>query len=191
MLYTYTPSLVKCSLFGVELKGLSKESFITIERVDSPVTFRKAQDDSHAAFTNNGGSFRVTINVEQVSESNDFLHTIYKLHQRAGLNLKIPIMITENKGLKNILFAGFETFFETEPTSTFSSESSVREWTFICNNANYQVKGTAASSFITSALRSTIRMIELSQAAGIDMTNIEGLIDFGIDEAQKKLKELF
>lgn len=191
MLYTYVPSLVKCTVFGVELNGLSKESFITIERADSPVTFRKAQDGSHTAFTNNDGSFRVTISLDQTSESNDFLHTIFKLHRKAGLNLKIPIMVTESKGLRNILFAGQETFFENEPTSSFSSETETREWVFICNNANYQVKGVAVSDFLTSSLRNTIRMIELSQAAGIDISNLEGLIDMAVDDIQTRLERLF
>ena len=75
MLYSYVPSLVKCYIFGVELKGLSKENIVTIERLSEVNTFRKAQDGSAVAFVDNTASYRVTINLEQVSESNDYLHT--------------------------------------------------------------------------------------------------------------------
>lgn len=191
MLYTYVPSLVKCYIFGVELKGLSKDSIVTIERIAEANTFRKAQDGSAVAFVDNTASYRVTINLEQVSESNDYLHTIFKLHQRVGQNLKIPLSINEKTNSGGTQFTAFDCFFETEPTAEFTSESVSRQWTFICNNASYTLKGTVDSAFITAALRSTIRMIELAQGAGIDMSNIEDLIRIGVEEAQNKLKELF
>lgn len=191
MLYTYVPSMVKCYIFGVELKGLAKENIVTIERLSEVNSFRKAQDGSSVAFVDNTPSYRVTINIEQVSESNEFLHTIFKLHQRVGENLKIPISINENIKNGGTQFTAFDCFFEVEPTSDFSSESVSRQWVFICNNGSYTMKGTTDSSFITQALRSTIRMIELAQAFGIDMTKLEDLIDEGVNEAQKRLKELF
>ena len=49
-LYSYVPSQVKVSVFGIDLVGLAKDSFISIERIDNLVSFRKAQDGSHTAF---------------------------------------------------------------------------------------------------------------------------------------------
>ena len=43
-LYSYVPSQVKVSVFGIDLVGLAKDSFISIERIDNLVSFRKAQD---------------------------------------------------------------------------------------------------------------------------------------------------
>lgn len=191
MLYSYVPSLVKCYIFGVELKGLSKDSIVTIERLNDVNVFRKAQDGTTVAFVDNVASYRVTINVEQVSESNDFLHTIFKLHQRVGENIKIPIFINEDIKNGGTKFTAFDCFFEQEPTSEFGSSSTSRQWTFICNNAAYTMKGTADGNLIINGLRATIRMIDLAQTAGIDMSNIEGLIRTGVEDAQRKLKELF
>lgn len=191
MLYTYVPSLVKCYIFGVELKGLSKDSIVTIERLNEVNVFRKAQDGSSVAFVDNVASYRVTINVEQVSQSNDFLHTIFKLHQRVGENIKIPLFINEDIRNGGTKFTAFDCFFESEPTTEFGSASVTKQWTFICNNAAYTLKGTTDSSMITDSLRATIRMIDLAQSAGIDMSNIEGLIRTGVEDAQRKLKELF
>jgi len=191
MLYTYVPSAVKCYIFGVELVGLSKENLVTIERIGESVVMRKAPDGSNTAFIDNNDSYRVTFNIEQVSESNEFLHTIYKLHKRVGLNLKIPLRVSEKVSFGGTQFTAFDCFFEIEPNSEFSSDTTSRQWVFICNNASYHLKGTSDSGFITDALRSTIRMIELSEVAGIDLSNIEALIDVGINQAEQKLKSLF
>ena len=191
MLYSYVPSQVKCYIFGVELVGLSKDSIVTIERMEEVNTFRKAQDGSQVAFTDTYGSYRVTFNIEQVSPSNEFLHTIFKLHQRSGLNLVIPIEVSEKMKGGGTSFGSFDTFFETEPTAEFTSESQARQWTFICHNAQYQLKGTDSGGFITGALRATIRLIELSESAGLDLTKIEGMIEKGVEEAQARLKNLF
>lgn len=191
MLYSYAPSLVKCRVFGVELTGLSKDTFISIERMESANTFRKSMDGGHTAFIDSSGSYRLTISIEQVSESNEFLHTIFKLQQRAGLNLKIPVSVEEVTAYGGTQFNSFETFFESEPNADFNSESVARQWVFICHNASYNLKGNTDASFITDGLRATIRMIELSEAAGIDLSNIEDKIDAGIELAEQKLKSLF
>ena len=49
-LYSYVPSKVEVKIFGIELVGLAKDSFISIERIDNSLTFRKAMDGSHTAF---------------------------------------------------------------------------------------------------------------------------------------------
>ena len=38
-LYSYVPSQVKVSVFGIDLVGLAKYSFISIERIDNLVSF--------------------------------------------------------------------------------------------------------------------------------------------------------
>lgn len=191
MLYSYVPSLVKCKVFGVELVGLSKESIVTIERINEVSTFRKAMDGSHTAFNDVFGTYRVTFHIEQVSESNDFLHTIFKLHQRSGLNLKIPLTVEERTSKGGTSFTSFDTFFEVEPSTEFTSESISRQWVFVCNSASYQLRGTSDTGFITEALKATIRLVEVAEAFGVDMSNIERLIDRGVDEAQQRLKQLF
>lgn len=191
MLYSYVPSLVKCKIFGVELVGLSKESIVSIERISEVSTFRKAQDGSYTAFNDSNGSYRVTFHIEQVSPSNDFLHTIFKLHQRSGLNIKIPLHVEEMSKGGGTSFTSFEVFFETEPRRDFSNETTSVEWSFICNNASYFVRGTDSRGFLTEALRSTIRLIEFAETLGIDISNIEDMIDVGIEEADKRLKNLF
>lgn len=191
MLYSYAPSSIKCSVFGVELVGLSKDEIVTIERIGETVSMRKASDGSHTAFVDNNAAYKVTISIEQVSESNEFLHTIYKLHQRVSGNLLIPFSVTEKVTTGGTTFLSTDTFFESEPTATYLSESSERRWVFICNNASYNLRGTSESGFITDALKATIRLIELSELAGFDMSFIQDKIGIGVNKAQEKLKGMF
>ena len=60
-LYSYVPSQVKVSVFGIDLVGLAKDSFISIERIDNLVSFRKAQDGSHTGFVDSYGSWNRSI----------------------------------------------------------------------------------------------------------------------------------
>lgn len=191
MLYSYVPSLVKCRLYGIELVGLAKDTFITIEPIDPVTTFRKAQDGSHTAFIDTSGSYRVTISLEQVSESNEYLHTLYKLHRASKLNLSIPLEIEESINGGGTQFNGSDCFFENEPTTEYGSESGVRQWVFICHNASYGLRGTVDSGFIVEALRSTVMMIETAQSYGFDMYRLEQLLDLAVKEADKRLKEKF
>ena len=191
MLYSYVPSLVKCRVFGVELHGLSKDMLVTIERLDNLTSFRKAQDGSNTAFIDKYGSYRVTFHIEQVSESNEFLHTIFKLHERFGQNIKIPISVAEEMKTGGTQFNAFDSFFEIEPTSEFTNVSGSRQWVFVCHNASYSLKGTTETARLTQALRATIRLIELSNAAGIDLSNLEEQIRAGVDIIEEKLKTLF
>lgn len=191
MLYTYVPSLVKCFVFGVELVGISKDSIVTIEREESVYTFRKAQDGSQVAFVDNNPTYRVSIFLDQTSSSNEFLHTIFKLHERSGVNLKIPLAINEGVQSGGTQFSSYDCFFETEPMSEFTSDTTTREWVFICHNSSYTLRGTANRVFLTGALSATIRLIEMSDSFGIDLSNIENEIARGADFLQEQLKSLF
>lgn len=189
MLYTYAPSLVKCNLFGVELKGLTKDSFVRIERLSNQSEFRKAIDGTHTVFYDNNPTYRVTISIDQTSASNEFLHTIFKLQQRVNFNMKTPLTVTERSGNGGSEFSSFDTFFETEPELEFGADTLPRQWTFICHNASYSLRGTQDSGFIANALRATIRLIELSEAAGIDLSTFEDMIKIAVTEAEKKIRE--
>ena len=191
MLYSYVPSLVKVRLFGIELEGLSKESFVTIERIDPTNTFRKALDGNRTVFIDRYATYRVTVNVSQVSETNEFLHTIYKLYLKTGANFKIPLEIEERNKWGGTSFQATDVYFETEPSSDFGSEAMDRSWTFICHGGGYNLKGTSDAGFITDALRSSIWMIDMATAFGLDLSNVLELVEKGARESEQRLKDLF
>lgn len=191
MLYSYVPSLVKVRLFGVELEGLSKDSFVTIERTDATNTFRKSLDGNRTVFVDKYATYRVSINLSQVSESNEFLHTIYKLYLKTGANFKMPLEVEETNKWGGTSFMSSDTYFETEPNAEFSSESGDRHWTFICHDGAYSLKGTSDAGFITDALRSALWMIDTATAFGLDLSGVLGMVERGAREAEQRLKDLF
>ena len=191
MLYSYAPSLVKVRLFGIELEGLSKESFVTIERTDPANTFRKALDGNRTVFIDRHATYRVTVNVSQVSETNEFLHTIYKLYLKTGANFKMLLEVEERNKWGGTSFQATDVYFETEPSSDFSSEAMDRSWTFICHGGGYNLKGTADAGFITDALRSSLWMIDMATAFGLDLSNVLELVEKGARESEQRLKDLF
>lgn len=148
-------------------------------------------DGTHTVFYDNNPTYKVTISVDQTSASNEFLHTIFKLQNRVDFNMKMPLFITENSGSGGSRFSSFDTFFETEPSLEFTSDTMPIEWTFICHHASYSLRGTEDSTFITQALRSTIRLIELSEASGIDLSEFEQIIKDTVKSAEFKLREMF
>lgn len=191
MIYSYVPSLVKCRIFGVELEGLSKESFVTIERINDVTTFRKAMDGSHTAFTDKFGDYRVTFNINQVSESNEFLHILFKLYQKVGINLKIPLEVEEKIDKGGTKFTAFDCFFENEASSEFTNDAVPKTWIFVCHNGAYTQRGTTDVGSIVTALQSVVRLVELSSAVGIDLSSIQDKIGDGVVMMSEKLKNLF
>ena len=188
MLYSYVPSQVKCRVFGIELEGLSETNIASIERDTDATTFRKATDGSHTAFLDRFGSYKVTFHVNQVSESNSWLHMIFKLYQKAGVELKIPIEIEEVLETGGTRFTAFDCFFVTEPTTDFTNESDVKQWVFMCHNGVYTQRGTYESNELYEKLQTIIRMLELSQAVGLDLSSFTDKIADSVETVSEKLK---
>ena len=185
---TYVPSSVKVSLFGIGISGFSNSNVVDIERIDNATTFRKAMDGSQTAFMDKYGSYRVTIHLNQTSESNTWLHLLFKLYQRVGVEFKMPLMIEEKIPNGGTTFTSLDTFFETEPNTSFNSGFETKPWVFVCNNASYVQQGTQTSNDLIEAIQLIIRAIELSQNFGIDLSDIQDSLVSSIESSMDALK---
>ena len=185
---TYVPSSVKVSLFGIGISGFSNSNVVDIERIDNATTFRKAMDGSQTAFMDKYGSYRVTIHLNQTSESNTWLHLLFKLYQRVGVEFKMPLMIEEKIPNGGTTFTSLDTFFETEPNTSFNSGLETKPWVFVCNNASYVQQGTQTSNDLIEAIQLIIRAIELSQNFGIDLSDIQDSLVNSIESSMDALK---
>ena len=188
MLYSYVPSQVKCRIFGIELEGLSETNIADIERDNNVTTFRKAMDGSQTAFLDKYGSYRVTFHVNQGSESNTWIHMLFKLYQKVGVELKMPIEIEEVMQDGGTRFTAFDCFFENEASTNFTNESDTKTWVFMCHNGVYTQRGTYESNELYEKLQTIIRMIELSQAVGLDLSSFSSKIADSIESVSDKLK---
>lgn len=185
---TYIPSSVKVSLFGIPVSGFSNSNIVSIERIDNATTFRKAMDGSQTAFMDKYGSYRVTIHLNQTSESNTWLHLLFKLYLRVGVEFKMPLMIEEKIPNGGSTFTSLDTFFETEPNTIFNSSLETKPWVFICNNASYVQQGTQTSNELIEAIQLIIRAIELSQNFGFDLSDMQDSLVNSIETSMDALK---
>ena len=119
---TYAPSLVRVKLFGINLDGFSPDGVVDIERDEGATTFRKAMDGSRTAFVDRYGTYRVSIHLMQTSPTNTWLHQLYKVYQKIGVEFKIPIEIEDKSNNSDkSTFAATDVFFESEPSTNYTS----------------------------------------------------------------------
>ena len=188
-LYSYVPSSVRCKIFGASVDGYSDSNIFDIERDAVATTFRKAQDGSHTAFLDKFGSYRVKLYVSQASEANTWLHLIFKLYQKIGAEFKIPFQIED--GSSGLRFTALDVFFENEPRTVRQKEISVVEWDFVCHNAAYNIEGHGESNDLAEVVSSIVRLIELSELVGVDLSILQDKISSTLDSSLSKLMERF
>ena len=188
---SYVPSSVKVKLFGITLESLAKDDFVTIERIDEVTTFRDAPDGTRTAFLNKHGTYRVSINVSQTSPDNEWIHLLFKLYQKSGINIMMPLEIEEKVEEGGTTFISLDTFFEVEASSIFTSTLTPKNWVFICYNASYIQRGTRESFRLADTLQGIIALIELSENFNLDLTNIQDRLTETYNSVSTKLRNLF
>lgn len=191
-LKSYVPSAITCTIFGIDIDGFSPDSVVDIERLEAATTFRKAMDGSGTAFVDRYGTYRVTIHLEQTSESNTILHLIFKVYQMTGINIGIPLIVTDNFGTTS--FISVDTFFENESGSSFASESGTSTWTFICHNASYTKGGTEESHALYTKLQNILSFVStvqtVTQGLDIDVTKLKDKLAGGLSDAIQQFKNI-
>lgn len=191
-LRSYIPSAISFTIFGINIDGFSSDSVVDIERLEAATTFRKAMDGSGTAFLDKYGTYRVTLHLEQTSESNTILHLIFKIYQMTGMNIAMPLTVTDQAG--NTSLVSVDTFFENEPPSNFGSESGNSTWTFLCHNASYTKGGNTESEAMYSKLQSIMSFASnisaVTTGLDLDLTALKNKLTTGLSNAINELKSI-
>lgn len=191
-LRSYVPSAISFTVFGIAMEGFSPDSVVDIERLEASTTFRKAMDGSGTAFLDKYGTYRVTLHLEQTSESNTILHLIFKVYQMTGINIAMPLSISDRSGSTS--FISVDTFFENEPPSNFGSESGTSTWTFLCHNASYTKGGNSESHAMYSKLQSIMNFVSsvgaITGGLGLDLTSLKDKLSSGLSSAINEIKSI-
>lgn len=190
-LSSYVPSQVRCKIFGIPIEGFSESNIVDIERENDVTTFRKAMDGSRTAFKDRYGSYRITFHVNQTSEANTWLHMLFKLYQKTGVEFKMPVEVEEKMNEGGTRFFAVDSFFENEANTSFASEVGTKTWVFICHNGTYTQQGTYESSELYDKIQSLVRVIELAETFGIDLSAIESKGAEVFSDTMDKLKNMF
>lgn len=190
-LNSYVPSQVRCKIFGIPIEGFSESNIVDIERENDVTTFRKAMDGSRTAFKDKYGSYRLTFHVNQTSEANTWLHLLFKLYQKTNAEFKMPIEVEERMNEGGTRFFALDCFFENEASTNFASDVGVKTWTFICHNGRYTQQGTYESNELYSKIQSLVKVVELADMVGIDLSSIESKGVEVFSSTMDRLKNLF
>lgn len=176
---TYAPSMVKVTLFGLAMEGFSPDGVADIEREEGATTFRKAQDGSRTAFTDRYATYRVSVHLLQTSPTNTWLHQLYKLYQKVGVEFKMPINIEDRSANRKFdTFSATDVFFDQEPSTMYTNQSEVTTWTFICHDGNYNRMGSADTYDIAEKLGYLFSALGLMESLGL---NLDSLADTASD----------
>lgn len=171
---TYAPSLVKVKLFGLAMEGFSPDGVADIERQEGATTFRKAMDGSRTAFVDRYATYRVSVHLLQTSPTNTWLHQLYKLYQKAGIEFKMPISIEDkSSGREFDTFSATDVFFDEEPSTNYTSQSEVTTWTFICHDGNYNRMGSADTYEVAEKLQHLFSALSTAESLGINLESIK------------------
>ena len=167
---TYAPSLVRVQLFGIPIEGFAPDAVVSIERDEPVSTTRKAIDGSRTVFVDNNGTYRVTISLLQTSPSNTWLHQLFKVYSKIGVELIMPITIDDKSNATgSSVFFCTDTFFESEPSTKYSNQAEVTEWVFLCHNAQYDRVGSIQTYDLAEQLRSLFAALQFANAFNVNL----------------------
>lgn len=186
---SYVPSAVEVSLFGVQIEDFSPESIVTIEKEEMSYSFDRAQDGSATATLDKFAPYRVTLHIQSTGSSNTWLHLIYKLFEKYGIEFKMPLYIKDKSG--DTSFFATDVFFETVPSRQFTNEITTVEWSFICFSPSFTHGSNVEPNQIIETLNLLDKALSVANMFGVDLNGFKGKIKDYADTATSKLKEMF
>ncbi|QLB23320.1 phage structural protein [Phocoenobacter skyensis] len=138
-LKTYDPSKVIITFGAHSVKGYADGTFVNVEQMSDGVSSEAGADGEVARAMSTDKRMKVTLTLQQTSESNAVLSDAYDRDQISGGSYIMPISITDKRGKS--LFASAQAWIVKKPNSEFGKELSTREWEIHTANAIYTVGG--------------------------------------------------
>lgn len=171
---SYAPSLVRVKLFGMNVECFSPEGIADIERTENATTTRKATDGSRTAFVDRYATYRVSIHLMQASPSNTWLHQLFKVYQRLGVEFKIPIDIDDKSDDSDFsTFSAVDVFFETEPSTSYTSTGdAVTTWVFECHDGKYSRHGAYSDNDVVEKLSYLFEILDTAEMFGVSLDEL-------------------
>ena len=187
-LKTYQASRVTASIFGITIKGFVADNFLSIERQSPATSTRKAIDGSGTAFIDQHGTFKVTLRLDQISESNSVLDLIYRVYMKSGSNLRMPLIITD--GNSGTTFTSMDTLFDGDPPTSFGATPQQYEWVFQCESPTNSISGYVEDDILITSLQRVIDFVDMAETLGVDTTAISDKITSSVSSLTNRVSSL-
>lgn len=126
-LRTYDAKQVAVVIGGVICQAYADGEFVRVERNQDQFTLIKGADGESTRSKSNDRSGRITLILQQTSETNDLLAAI-AVADEVSNNGIVPILVKDNSG--NSLHTAAQAWLVKYPNSSYGKESGTKEWVF-------------------------------------------------------------
>lgn len=138
-LKTYSPDRVIMTFGAHTIKGYADGTFVSIEQMSDGIKSEAGADGEIARAMSTDKRMKITITLQQTSESNDVLSTAYETDQITRGSFTLPVTIEDKRGTS--LFAAAQAWIIRKPNAEFGKELATREWVMETARAAYMVGG--------------------------------------------------
>lgn len=136
---TYSPDRVIMTFGAHTIKGYADGTFVSIEQASDGITSEAGADGEVARAMSTDKRMKVTMTLQQTSESNDVLSDAYDRDQITRGAYILPITIEDKRGTS--LFSAAQAWIVRKPNAEFGKELATREWVIETASADYTVGG--------------------------------------------------
>lgn len=182
------PRKLKLSVLGFSVKGFSAGSFVTITRDKETFNMRRSLKGRTLVERNKFGSYILTFRLQNTSEDNTWLHSLYKLQELYGVAFPVPVVYRDMNG--DTAFYAASGIIQ-EPRTSQGNEVETIEWTIFCPNAINTVGGSEDNKAIVQILRVLTTLVSTAGLLGIDLSNIASQAQSVLDKGKNFVGGLF
>lgn len=127
---TYSPKRVELIINGVPMKGFADGTFISVERSSDAFSTNVGADGEVSRTHSSDKTGKVTLTLQQTSESNDFLSALVILDEETLLG-QFALLLKDTNG--TTICESPSAWIDKVANTEFGAEISDREWIISCS----------------------------------------------------------
>jgi hypothetical protein len=141
---TYNPEKVVIIVGGMPMSGFADGTFVTIAMINDGITTQVGADREIARAINTDRRCDVNITLQQTSQSNSFLSTLFNTDMLSCGSRVVPILVQDLCG--DTIFAASEAWVVKPADIEFGNELTNRAWHIQTGQpSSYNVGGNPAN----------------------------------------------
>lgn len=128
---TYDPDQISVIVGGQIMSGFGDGTFVSVDRNSDAFTLQMGATGAGTRSKSNNRSGRITVSLQQTSESNDALQAFATADELSNSGT-FPVLVKDNQGRS--LYAAEIAWVVKVPTGAYATENSNREWILETDN---------------------------------------------------------
>lgn len=163
------PSEYKLNILGIDVKGFSKGTFITVSRQDPHFSQRKSLKGRTIVFNNRHSSYTFNFVLDGSTSSNLWLHTIAKLLYTYGIVFPIPVLFSDKLGTSTFFC---KAAYIQEPNLSLGTDVQQTSWDLVCNDVSLVIGTNEQDNTLASILSTLSTVIGITSAVGVSVSSL-------------------